>query len=132
MRKHVLGTACAVALAAASLAGSTDEAASNDVLKSILGGAIVGVVIGSIVRANQRHCHEGIGCHAHGRAEAYHYHQSYGGPILYQQPVQAAPAGYPQAHYTWCSRYQTYDAGSNTYIRTVGGPRVPCRSPYGG
>lgn len=136
MRKLFLGTACAAALAAAPLtAGTVDANAQSNFVKGLIGGAIAGVVIGSIVRAGQNHCHQGLGCHSHGYARAYHYHQSYGGPILYRQavaPAPVAPAGYPPAHYSWCARYKTYDAGSNTYIQVAGGPRVLCRSPYGG
>lgn len=136
MKKLVLGAVCAAALATAPLAAGTYEAnAQSNFIKGIIGGVIAGAVIGTIVRAGQNHCHDGLGCHSHGYARAYHYHQAYGGPILYRappQPVYVAPAGYPQAHYAWCSRYRTYDPGSNTYIQTVGGPRVLCRSPYGG
>lgn len=139
MRKILISSACALALAAIPLSASSISAsAQSNFVKGLIGGAIAGAVIGSIVRAGQNHCHPGLGCHSHGYANANHYHQSYGGPILYYQPaVPVAPApppvqaGYPQAHYDWCfNKYQSYDAASNTFQPYGGVPRRPCFSPY--
>lgn len=133
MRKSFAIATCALALSMAPIAGGMDQAKAldlGDVAKGVIGGIIAGAVIGTIVRAGQNHCHEGLGCHSHAAARAYHYHQYVSGPILYQQAAAPAPAGYPPAHYQWCSKYRTYHAGSNTYIRVAGGPRVQCVSPY--
>jgi hypothetical protein len=93
--------------------------------------------------AGQQHCHQGLGCHAHAGARAYHTHDQYGniiyGQPVYQEPVQVyeqpvvRPGRLPRAHYDWCyDRYRSYDAGSNSYQPLGGGPRRQCRSPYAG
>lgn len=135
MKKLIIGGVCALALAAIPLTASYEPAnAQSNFVKGLIGGAIAGAVIGSIVRAGQNHCHPGLGCHSHGYANPGHYHQTYGGPILYQ-PVAPPPppvqAGYPQAHYDWCfNKYKSYDAASNTFQPYGGVPRRPCFSPY--
>ncbi len=146
MRKFALSALCAATLATAPLAISTGEAmASHDfwhgVGAGIAGGIAAGVTIGIInnaVRAGQEHCHQGYGCHSHGGAAAYHYHDRYGN-IVYQQvsqPVYNAPVRpgrLPRAHYDWCfSRYKSYDAATNTYQPRNSSSRAFCRSPYGG
>lgn len=140
MRKLVLTIACATALAVTpAMTGSDQAQASSNFWKGLVGGIVAGAVIGTIVRAGQSHCHEGLGCHSHGYANAYHYHTTYGGPILYQQPAYAAPppppppvaAGYPQEHYQWCAnKYRSYDVASNTFQPFGPNPRRPCISPF--
>lgn len=140
MKKILMSMGCAIALSAAPLTiGTQDANADNRILRGIVGGLIAGAVIGTIVRAGQHHCHQGLGCHSHGYAQANHYHQYVSGPILYYQaaPVVVqpapAPAAYPQAHYNWCfAKYRSYDAPSNSFQPYGNRPRQVCVSPYGG
>jgi hypothetical protein len=146
MRKLAISAVCAITLAAGAV--SANEAmASHDfwhgVGAGIAGGIAAGVTIGIInnaVRAGQEHCHQGYGCHAHGGAAAYHYHDRYGTIIyrqvrqpVYEAPVVVRPGRLPRAHYDWCySRYRSYDANTNTFKPRNSGGRAFCRSPYGG
>ncbi len=147
MRTDMISRISAAALAATAFAATAVPAnATHEIGHAILGGIIGGVIggaIGNAVSNGQNHCHDGLGCHSHGGANQYHYHDAYGN-ILYQQPVQQqrrviiqqAPVyqggGYSNAHYQWCaSKYRSYDAGSNSY-QPYGAPRRLCRSPYGG
>ena len=150
MKKFLLSSACVLALACAPLALDAGQAeAGNNLGNAILGGIAAGVAVGIIanaVAAGQQHCHQGLGCHVHGGAGAYHYHDAYGN-ILYQQaaviapqrpvivqPVQPVYGGaLPPEHYNWClAKYRSYDPNTNTYqpYNVVG--RAYCRSPYGG
>lgn len=149
MRNHFVSTLCAAALLAMPVALVPGNAgATHEIGHAILGGIIGGVIGGVIsnsVNNGQNHCHDGLGCHSHGGANQYHYHDAYGN-VLYQQPVQpqrrviirqqppAYQGGgqYSSAHYQWCSaKYRSYDLGSNSY-QPYGAPRRYCRSPYGG
>jgi hypothetical protein len=140
MKKLLLASISAAALSMAPvMSGHGDARADNKFIKGLIGGVIAGAVISSIVRAGEYHCHEGIGCHSHGYAGPYHYHQFVSGPIIYyQQPVYQAPpvvvapgVGYPALHYQWCgARYRSYDPGSNTYQPIGPYPRRQCISPY--
>ena len=139
MKKLLLTTLCTAALAMAPVMTGEDIAhADNKFLKGLIGGVIAGAVISSIVRSGEYHCHEGIGCHSHGYAGPYHYHQYVSGPIVYYQqpvyqapPVVVVPSGYPRAHYAWCAgQYRSYDAGTNSYQPFGPYPRRQCISPY--
>jgi hypothetical protein len=147
MRKFIVVSACALALALApAMAGKEQALAIDNWVKGLIGGVIAGAVIGSIVRAGQNHCHGQV-CHAHGYAQAYHYHDAYGN-ILYQNaaPVYSPPppqmgqypedqyqeAGeYPEAHYDYCfNRFRSYDLPTNSYQPFGNVPRRECVSPY--
>ena len=137
MRKLFLSMVCASALVMAPAMTGNDYAEAGNFWKGLVGGIVAGAVIGTIVRAGQSHCHEGLCYHSHGYANAYHYHQAYGGPILYRQQAYQAPppppvaSGYPQAHYQWCAnQYRSYDIGSNSYQPFGPNPRRACISPY--
>lgn len=141
MKKLLLSAVCGSAMMLAPMATGGDHARADNKFWGALGaGLLGGLIISTIVRNNQWHCHQGLGCHRHGYAGAYHYHQSLYGPILYQQPqpvYQAPPVvvapggGYSQAHYQWCAdRYRSYDPGSNSYQPYGPYPRRPCVSPY--
>jgi hypothetical protein len=149
MRKIIIATAAAAALAVVPVTFSATPAnATHEIGHAILGGIIGGVIGGAIANSvanGQNHCHEGLGCHSHAGAKQYHYHQYVNGPVLYQQVVQPQPqviiqqpapvyqgGGYSAAHYNWCAaKYKSYHAPSNTY-QPYGAPRRPCYSPYGG
>ncbi len=149
MRNILVAMVSSAALAATALVMVPAPAnATHEIGHAILGGIVGGVIGGVIangVANGQNHCHDGLGCHSHGGANRYHYHDAYGN-VLYQQVVapppppqrriiiQQQPAGgqYPQAHYNWCfGKYKSYDPGSNSY-QPYGGPRRLCQSPYGG
>ena len=142
MKKQLSVMACAMALAMAPVASGQDRAyAIDEFVGGLIGGAIAGAVVATIVQAGQRHCHPGLGCHSHGPANPYHYHQFIQGPIVYYQaaPVAVAPpppppsaaAAYPAAHYNWCAgKYRSYDVGSNTFQPFGNVPRRPCISPF--
>lgn len=147
MRKFVITMASAAALATAPAMLGQDVAEAGgggNIWKGIIGGMIVGAIISHAVRAGQSHCHPGYGCHSHGAAGPYHYHDAYG-RIIYGGPTyapapppqvyQPAPppvyGGYSSAHYSWCaSRYQSYDPGSNSWQPFGNVPRRQCISPY--
>jgi hypothetical protein len=156
MKKFLISSACAATLAVAPMALSTGEAQANHEFWHAFGAGVAGAVavgiIANAVAAGQQHCHDGLGCHSHGGARAYHFHDRYGN-IVYGQPVRqrviqqpvevyeddpyvepvVRPGRLPRAHYDWCySRYKSYDAGSNTYQPLNAGGRRQCRSPYAG
>ncbi len=156
MKKFLINSMCAVTLAA-PMALATAPAEANHEFWHAFGGVVAGAVavgiIANAVNAGQEHCHDGLGCHAHGGARAYHFHDRYGSIVYRQQvrqPVQplyeeeiyeerpvvrpaVRPGRLPRAHYDWCySRYKSYDAGSNSYQPLNAGGRRQCRSPYAG
>ncbi|MFZ1813820.1 MAG: BA14K family protein [Rhizobiaceae bacterium] len=143
MKKLLVTTLCAAALAAAPVASGIDQAqATHKLGHALLGGLIAGAVIGSIVRANQNHCHGNV-CHTHAQARANHFHDAYG-TILYQapQPTYVVPApppppppayggSYSANHYNWCyAKYRSYHQPSNSYQPYGYAGRRQCVSPY--
>ncbi len=129
MKKFLVNSICAMTLAMAPMAISTVPAQANHEFWHAFGGAVAGAVVGGIIADavvnGQRHCHEGLGCHAHGNARAYHSHDRYGSVIyarpvrqqrVYQEPVYeeeiyeeqpvvrpvVRPGRLPRAHYDWC------------------------------
>ena len=144
MRKHLIAVATAFALVTAPVMIGKDQAQAldgGDILRGVIGAMVVmgvAAAISNSVQAGQQHCHPGFGCHSHGYAGPYHYHNR--ATIVYAQPpapvYQAPPppsygGGYSQAHYGWCAaKYRSYHAPSNTFQPYGPYPRQQCISPY--
>jgi hypothetical protein len=142
--KRLMALALSAAVAAGTLAATSDYASARDwhhwhhhhgwgtgaaIGAGILGGAIIGgALAGPSYYGSYYGCDPMYGC---GGYYPSYYRPYYGPRVIYRaRPVYRSSIRLSRAHVQWCyDRYRSYRSYDNTF-QPYNGPRQQCYSPY--